>query len=147
MAIAKCEKKVSSCRSAPNLHHQKLLTHLFFIQSLSSGKSAAVLYWGVAEIFPFIVLFHEVICGFHHRNRFALCALQRGGPAVTQCSVLCLRKQASLHGCAVRRFLRAGMPAGNLSSMRTNKYESQQPELNATPFHTPKAMALAAACS
>lgn len=98
-------------------------------------------------MFPFIVLSHEVICGFHHRNRFALSDLQRGGPAVTQCSVLCLRKQALLHGCAVRRFLQSRMPAGNPSCMRTNKYESQQPELNAIPFHTPKAMALAAACS
>jgi len=39
------------------------------------------------------------------------------------------------------------MPAGNLSCMRTNKDESQQAELNATLFLTPKVTAPAAACS
>lgn len=95
-------------------------------------------------MFPFIVLSHEIIRGFHHQDIFALADLQRGGPAVTQCSVLCLRKQALLHVCAMHMFLQSRMPAGNLSCMRTNKYESQQPELNATPFHTWKVMAPAA---
>lgn len=104
-------------------------------------------YCGIAEIFPFLMLPHEIICRFRHQNRFALSHHQRGGPAITQCSVLCLRKQALLHGCTMHMFLHSRMPAGNLSCMRTNKDESQQPELNATLFLSPRVMAPAAACS
>lgn len=106
-----------------------------------------MLYCGISKMFPFIVLSHEIIHEFRHQNRFALSNLQRGGLAITQCSVLCLRKQALLHVCAMHMFLHSRMPAGNLSCMRTNKDESQQPELNGTPFHTLKEMASAAACS
>lgn len=120
-------------------------THFSFIASLL--ESATVVFHGIAEIFPFIVLSHEIIHGFHHQNRFSPSSLQRGGPSITQCSVLCLRKQALLHECAMRMFLQSRVPTGNMSCMRTNKSESQQPEPRATTFYTLKVMAPAAACS
>lgn len=82
MAIAKCYKKVSRCRSAPNLHHQKLATHIHF--SFTASPLERVLHYFTEELLKcFLSLSSpmESSVGFIIRPDLHS-ELQRGGPAV-----------------------------------------------------------------